>query len=399
MTAGKRRLRLLKRTAKQNVAWATLFLVTVLAIHPAAYASSEPVDQTGASEQKQAHLTTIVAGTGAVGEVNGSALSATFRQPMGVVVLPDGAAYIADSANHVIRKIADGTVAIAAGLTVARDAKGFPVGTLLDGPLNQSMFQHPQGMDVDSEGNLYVADAGNHSIRKITPQGVITIAGDGVQGHQDGREKEARFHSPGDVAVAADGTIYVADTLNHVIRKISATGRVTTLNSLSDRTVELTSGYLENAGDFHDGKLSEAKFNEPTGIALDTEGNLYVSDSGNQRIRYIDLQNETVTTVAGDSSVLYAKDSLYAEGGFVDGAAETARFQAPKGVAVTAEGGLVIADSLNQAVRYLHEGQVTTLASGFALPSDVDVDSQGNVWVVDSFAQAIRQIHMQAAGK
>lgn len=387
---------LMKKTAKHKVAVATLFLMTLWMPQPAAYASSDTVSQTSESEQKQAYLTKVVAGTGAVGELNGHALSASFRQPMGVVVLPEGAAFVADSANHVIRKIAEGTVATSAGFTVSRDAKGFPVGTLLDGPLDQSMFQHPQGMDVDREGNLYVADSGNHAIRKITPQGVMTVAGDGVQGYQDGQGKEARFHSPGDVAVAPDGTIYVADTLNHAIRKITATGQVTTLNSLSDRMMAWTSDYVDSVGDFRDGKLSEAKFNEPSAIALDAKGNLYVSDTGNQRIRYIDLQNETVTTVAGEASVTYMKDSPYAEGGYTDGAAATARFQAPRGIAVTAEGGLVIADSLNQAVRYLHDGQVTTWVSGFDLPIDVDVDSQGNVWVVDAFAQTIRQIHLSA---
>lgn len=341
--------------------------------------------------QAEAAPNQIIAGSGAVGELNGPASSASFRQPAGLAILADGSVLVADSGNHLIRKISTGTVSTYAGFTVYRDAKGFPAGLLLDGPLNQSMFHQPQGLAVDQNGALYVADAANHAIRKITPQGVVTIAGDGVQGDRNGTGKEARFHSPSDVAVAEDGTLYVADTLNHAIRKVAPDGSVTTLNSLSERTVELASGYLESAGDFRDGKLSEAKFNEPSGIVLDAKGNLYVSDTGNQRIRYLDLENETVTTVAGGGEA-YAKDALYAEGSYADGEAAAAKFQFPKGLAVTADGGLLIADSMNHAIRYLHQGKVTTLGSSFSMPVAVKVDALGKIWVADASAQTIQQI-------
>jgi len=341
--------------------------------------------------QAEAAPNQIIAGSGAVGELNGPASSASFRQPAGLAILADGSVLVADSGNHLIRKISTGTVSTYAGFTVYRDAKGFPAGLLLDGPLNQSMFHQPQGLAVDQNGALYVADAANHAIRKITPQGVVTIAGDGVQGDRNGTGKEARFHSPSDVAVAEDGTLYVADTLNHAIRKVAPDGSVTTLNSLSERTVELASGYLESAGDFRDGKLSEAKFNEPSGIVLDAKGNLYVSDTGNQRIRYLDLENETVTTVAGGGEA-YAKDALYTEGSYADGEAAAAKFQFPKGLAVTADGGLLIADSMNHAIRYLHQGKVTTLGSSFSMPVAVKVDALGKIWVADASAQTIQQI-------
>lgn len=388
----------MKRKAKQsNRGWLciSVLLATLFSTNPTLAAT-----ETVSVDVNNAHSPTLpaqtIAGAGTVGDADGPARSASFRQPMGIALLPDGTAYIADSTNQLIRKIANDTVSTYAGLTISRDAKGFPEGTLLDGPLNQSMFQQPQGLDIDREGNVYVADAENHSIRKITTLGVITVAGDGVQGYQDGREEKARFHSPADVAVAEDGTIYVADTLNHVIRKITPKGRVTTLNSLSERIVELSSGYVERAGDYRDGKLSEAKFNEPTGIALDAQGNLYVSDSGNQRIRYIDLKNETVTTVAGETSLVYPQGSLYAEGAHEDGEAGKAKFRFPKGIAVTAEGGLVIADSVNHAIRYMHGGRVTTLASSFDTPVDVEVDNQGNIWVVDSGANVIQQLPVPA---
>lgn len=353
--------------------------------------SSYAAQDIQSTAQAEAAPNQFIAGSGAVGELNGPASSASFRQPAGLAILADGSVLVADSGNHLIRKISTGTVSTYAGFTVYRDSKGFPAGMLLDGPLNQSMFHQPQGLAVDQNGTLYVADAANHAIRKITPQGVVTIAGDGVQGDRNGTGKEARFHSPSDVAVAEDGTLYVADTLNHAIRKIAPDGRVTALNSLSDRTVELANGYLESAGDFRDGKLSEAKFNEPSGIVLDAKGNLYVSDTGNQRIRYIDLQNETVTTVAGGGET-YAKDALYAEGSYADGEAATAKFQFPKGLAVTTDGGLLIADSMNHAIRYLHQGKVTTLGSSFSMPVAVKVDALGKIWVADASAQTIQQI-------
>lgn len=368
----------------RNTLW-TLLLMSLLGTNTAFAANVAP---TAGSSQLQA---TPVAGSGAVGELNGPASSASFRQPAGLAILADGSVLVADSGNHLIRKISTGTVSTYAGFTVYRDAKGFPAGMLLDGPLNQSMFHQPQGLAVDQNGTLYVADAANHAIRKITLQGVVTIAGDGVQGDRNGTGKEARFHSPSDVAVAEDGTLYVADTLNHAIRKIAPDGSVTTLNSLSERTVELANGYLESAGDFRDGKLSEAKFNEPSGIVLDAKGNLYVSDTGNQRIRYIDLQNETVTTVAGGGEA-YAKDALYAEGSYADGEAAAAKFQFPKGLAVTSDGGLLIADSMNHAIRYLHQGKVTTLGSSFSMPVAVKVDALGKIWVADASAQTIQQL-------
>ncbi|WP_134683681.1 NHL repeat-containing protein [Brevibacillus migulae] len=387
-------MRQTRKQTSQRTIWLSLFLGAILfEASPATAAFGSTIPEANPIQTNTVQSQTI-AGAGTVGDKNGPAPSATFRQPMGIAVHSDGSASIADSSNQLIRKVTNNTVNTYAGLSISRDAKGFPEGTLLDGPLHQSMFQQPQGLDVDREGNLYVADAENHSIRKITPQGVVTIAGDGVQGYQDGREEKARFHSPADVAVAEDGTIYVADTLNHAIRKITPKGKVTTLNRVSERIVALSSGYVERAGDYQDGKLSEAKFNEPSGIAIDAQGNLYVSDSGNQRIRYIDLKNETVTTVAGEPTLAYPPASFYAEGALEDGEAGKAKFQFPKGIAVTAEGGLVIADSVNHAIRYLHGGTVTTLATSFDTPVDVDVDAQGNIWVVDSGANAILQLQI-----
>src|SRR5690606_31399205 len=132
----------------------------------------------------------------------------------------------------------------------------------------------------------------------------------------------ARFYAPSDVAAAADGTLFVADTLNHVIRKISPDGTVSTLNAPSDRVVQARGGLAEPSGDFNDGPLAEAKFNEPHGIVIDSKGNLIVSDSGNQRIRYIDLQKSRVSTLAGGTgNVVYEPFEVYAFGAYQDGPA------------------------------------------------------------------------------
>jgi sugar lactone lactonase YvrE len=338
------------------------------------------------------------------------------RNPSGVLALPDGTVLVADTANQVIKKVIGGEVELFSGVNILRDEWNLPIGTLLDGVADSSNYHLPTGLAHDADGYIYVADAGNHAIRKIAPDGsVTTIAGNGVLGLADGAGSEARFNYPTDVAVADDGTIYVADTLNHVIRKIDKNGRVTTLNSPSTRVVEVFPGVVEPAGDYRDGHLADALFNEPAGLALDEQGNLYVSDSGNGRIRYIDLKNQTVTTVAGGvyadaaRGVLYKEDALYVEGFYKDGPALEALFYSPKGIALTAEGGLLIADSENHAVRYLKNGQVTTVAGtpeehGYAdgiegnnllyRPFDVAVTADGSLLIADSYNHVIRQVKL-----
>ncbi|WP_426452370.1 stalk domain-containing protein [Paenibacillus sp. S-38] len=351
---------------------------------------------------------TTAAGTGRLGSASGTGLEASFRLPAGLAVLPDGTAAVSDSRNGVIRKLAGGSVVGLAGAFYRKDDKGYPVGGLLDGAANASLFQEPLGLSAGPDGSLYVADAGNHAIRRIDAKGnVTTVAGSGMLGAKDGKGASAEFYRPGDVAAAPDGTLYVADTLGHTIRRISPEGEVTTLTARSSRVVEATPGQASAAGDFADGPLAQAKFNEPSGIALDAKGNLYVSDSGNQRIRYIDLAQGTVTTVAGGGTATRLQD-LYVPGGFADGPALQARLNYPMGIAVTEEGGLLIADSQNHAVRYLIGGQLSTLAgaegqktglldgmegeAGLNRPVDVAVLGDGSVLVADSFNNRLRRL-------
>jgi sugar lactone lactonase YvrE len=356
--------------------------------------------------QIMADVTTL-AGTGDFKDVNGAALSAAFRSPSGVLTLSDGTVLVADSRDHLIRKISAEQVTTYAGpdLVINLNAQGFPIGGLLNGKASESFFNEPAGLAVDAQGNVYAADASNHAVRKISASGqVTTLAGNGVLGNIDGAGAEARFNHPTDVAVAEDGTVYVADTLNHVIRKITAAGMVTTLNAASDRGIEVRPGEAAIAGDFKDGNLKDAKFNEPSGLALDAKGNLYVSDTGNQRIRYIDFNDGVVSTVAGTG--VAEKGALYAAGDFADGDALKASFDFPKGITLTSEGGLLIADSLNHSIRYLLNGNVSTIAGTTVTgeangietkatlynPSDVAVAKDGSIIVADAYNNKIRKI-------
>jgi len=350
-----------------------------------------------------------VAGSGLFDEFDGPAERAEFRHPAGVLVLGDGSVLAADSDNHRIRLIRDGEVSVYAGIPVSAvfDEAGLPAGALNDGPAELALFWNPAGLAADKDGNVYVADANNHAIRKISPSGeVTTLAGSGVLGHRDGPGGEALFHSPMDVAVDDEGNVYVADTLNHAIRKITPQGGVTTLNALSTRAAEVYEGVVVPAGGYADGPLAGALFNEPSGLAIDAKGNLYVSDTGNQRIRYIDFAAGTVTTVAGGGEL--KENALYVEGAYADGPAQEARFHGPKGLAAAPDGGLFIADSLNHAIRYLKDGRVHTVAgnpagnhgyrNGFdqkALlnhPADVAIDADGDLIVADMLNNRIRKI-------
>jgi sugar lactone lactonase YvrE len=350
-----------------------------------------------------------VAGTGAYDEFGGAATEAAFRHPAALLALPDGSIVVADTGNHRIRLIRDGQVTVLAGteVSVFLDSAGIPMGAYRDGPADFSFFASPMGLAADRDGNIYVADRDNHAIRRIAPDGTVTtVAGTGLLGHADGTAREAQFYAPSDVAVAPDGTLYVADTLNHAIRRIAPDGTVTTLNALSERTVEIFPGVVVGAGDFRDGAIETALFNEPTGLAIDAKGNLYVSDTGNQRIRYIDFAAGTVTTVAGGGT--YEANALYVEGFYVDGPALEARLYSPRGLALDADGGLYIADSLNHSIRYLKDGRVMTVAGHpngengaangldeaamFDFPADVAVAGDGSLLIADMYNNKIRKV-------
>lgn len=369
----------------------------------------------GQSGQVLTKVTTY-AGDGKFEMVDGVLTASSFRTPQSLLVQADGSVLVTDSQNHLIRKISGGKTSTFAGITLSTNSFGFPVGALIDDIKEEAVFNAPDGIAADALGNIYIADAKNHAIRKISKAGeVSTLAGNGVRGNVDGKGKAASFNHPQDIAVAADGTLYVADTLNHVIRKITKDGTVTTLNAPSERGVEIVPGAVEETGNYLDGDLAKAQFNEPASLILDSTGNLFVSDAGNQRIRYIDLKAKKVTTVAGgvmaeDKKTIYEPEALYAQGDYVDGDALKAMFNFPLGLALTREGGLIIADSLNHAIRYLYKGKVTTIAGDVELssgnlngidrnaqlhkPTDVAIMADDSILVADAYNNTIRRIEL-----
>ena len=269
------------------------------------------------------------------GTADGNGASARFFFPAGVVSDGSGGVYVADAGNNTIRKIAgDGTVTTFAGTANIPGS--------LDGVGEAARFENPFAIARDVGGNLYVADNGNHTIRRITPDGVVTtLAGKaGVVGATDGMGATARFWSPTGVAVDLQGNILVADFSNRIIRKISPLGLVTTI-----------AGAPGNNTGSVDGVGGAARFNTPTGIAVDTRNNVYVTDSSDSTIRKINSSG-SVTTLAGSPGIFGAVDDI--------GAA--ARFEGPFGIAVDSSGYLYVADDRNRSIRKVTpDGAVTTL--------------------------------------
>ena len=276
------------------------------------------------------NVTTFAGMVGVIGSANGADSLSSFNKPFSVAADASGNVYVADAGNNVIRKITpDGTVSTFAGTGVA----GADDGT-------QATFNSPLGVATDQAGNVYVADYGNDLIRKITADGkVSTIAGKkGVSGTADGRDTIARFNLPESLAVDAAGNIYVADNGNNMIRKITAAGVVSTLAG---------NGSVGNAN----GNGGSASFHSPFGIAVDAAGNVYVADAGNNMIRKI-TPDGTVTTFAGSGIK-----------GAGNGTGAQATFNTPAGLAVDVAGNVYVSDENNNLIRKISPvGVVSTLA-------------------------------------
>ena len=237
----------------------------------------EGVDATGRLNAVVEHgLVSSVVGTG-TGKFDGDGRYASLNNPSAVAVGIDGAIYIADAANHRIRKSVNGIVT-----TLAGTGSTTP---FADGPGTSATFSSPQGIAVDASGNVYVADTGNHLIRKITPAGdVDTLAGNGFPGALDNSvPKAARFNEPRGIAVDSSGsTVYVSDNATHIIRKITDAEGVVTLAGVAGGL-----GAVDGFG-------IDARFNKPWGLALSASGYLYVADRGdyygaNNLIRKIEV--------------------------------------------------------------------------------------------------------------
>ncbi|MBO9541134.1 carboxypeptidase regulatory-like domain-containing protein [bacterium] len=210
---------------------------------------------------------TTIAGNGEAGYLDGKGTAARFNFPVGIARDANGNLFVADALNHAIRKIdASGNVTTYAGMGTASGS--------VDGTLSTARFYEPAGLAFDPQGNLYVADAGNHKIRKITPNGTVsTLAGSGEAGYSDETGPAAKFNGPMDLVMDTQGWLLVADQSNHLIRAIAPNGAVAT--------------YAGMGAGYFDAEAPSARFYGPNSLALDGAGNLYVSDSGNDRIRKI----------------------------------------------------------------------------------------------------------------
>lgn len=251
-----------------------------------------------------------------------------FNSPGGLAVDSLGNIFVADTNNHLIRKISTAGVAITTTL-----AGNYNVGGYVDNidPI-QAEFLYPTDVAIDSLGNLFIADSGNHSIRKITPAGVTSTfagAGPNFSGFSNGRGTAAQFSTPTKIAIDSANNIYVSDYDNHSIRKITPDGDVTTLAGSPN------SGYLDASGTL-------AQFSGPSGLTVDLDGNVYVADTGNNLIRKISSLG-VVTTLAGDISTPAF--------GFSDGTGTSAQFFAPNGISVDSSGTLFVADTSNNLIR------------------------------------------------
>ena len=323
-------------------------------------------------------VATLAGSAGVSASADGNGPAAGFAKPADVAVDAAGNLFVADTNNHTIRKVtAAGVVTTLAGQAgVSGSSDGSAA----------ARFNHPSGVAVDAAGTIYVADTDNCEIRKVTAAGAVsTLAGlAGVGGSADGSGSAARFSGPSGIAADAAGDLYVADSLNHTIRRINPAGAVTTLAGLAG-----ASGAVDAAG-------PAARFHGPQGLALDASGNLFVADTNNNSIRRIITASGVVATVAGQAGIA----------GSTDGASSQAQFHYPSGVAVDTAGRLYIADTDNHALREISPAGTVSTPAGlagsngradgtgtvarFAFPTGVAVTGSGDVYIADTDNQTIR---------
>jgi sugar lactone lactonase YvrE len=335
-----------------------------------------------------AGVLTIVAGNGVTGFSGdgGPATMASLNAPNGPVVDPAGNVYFADRSNHRIRRVdTAGVISTVAGSgTASFSGDG--------GPATAASLYYPRAVTIDAAGNLYIADQSNHRIRKVSSTtGIIaTVAGTGVSGFSGdgGPATAAQLYSPAAALLDAAGNFYIADQSNNRIRKVAATGIITTV---------VGTGISGFSGD--GGPATAAQVYSPWGLALDAAGNLYIADQYNYRIRKVDASG-VIITVAGNGTTGYSGDG---------GAATAAQLASPSGVACDYAGNLYIADTNNYRVRkvsaagaistfagnglfkYDGDGGPATLAHLYA-PQAVAVDAAGNLLIADTSNRRLRRM-------
>ncbi|HXO74179.1 MAG TPA: NHL repeat-containing protein [Puia sp.] len=312
------------------------------------------------------------AGDGTDGYLNGALLSAKFNTPIDVATTPGGVVFVSDYKSHRIRKISGGQVSLFAGNGNWGE---------INGASDAAEFKDPYRIEVDAAGNVYVLDQNNPHIRMITREGFVAVfAGTGVAGFRDGNALIAQFAlDQGGITFDAQGNLYIDDTFNGRIRKISLAGQVSTFAGKE------TEGFV-------DGDTSVAQFRYADGILFDKTGNMYVADNGNFCIRKI-TPSGTVSRFTGTGTK-----------GVADGGAGTAQFGYINDMVTDKDGNIFLSDE-NRIRKVTPDGTVSTIAGGdagfedgkgatarFNYPAGMAIDGEGNIYVADANNNRVRKI-------
>jgi sugar lactone lactonase YvrE len=329
---------------------------------------------------------TTVAGNGTAGYSGdgGAATSAQISYPYGIALDSSGNLYIADTHNHRIRKVSTSGIIT----TVAGNGTGGYNGDNISA--TSAELNAPSGVALDSAGNLYIADLGNSRIRKVSTSGIIaTVAGKGSPGFSgdSGAATSAELTMPCAIALDSAGHLFIADRDNYRIRKVDAKGIISTV--VGDGTAAFNGDHII---------ATSAEIASPTGVAVDSSGNLYIADMGNNRIRKVDSSG-IITTVAGGGT-----------GDLSDGGVATSvELSAPTSVVVDSLGNLYITDSNRGYILKVSKGIIAIVAGNgtfgyngdnimgttakLASPNGIALDSSGNPYIADVLNQRIRKVH------
>ncbi len=313
----------------------------------------------------------------------GPAIAAELFNPAGVAVDPQGNLYIADESNNVIRRVSSSNTAIS--LFAGNGTSGYSGD---NGAATSASLQDPEGLAVDSQGNVYIADTMNNVIRKVNTSGTITtVAGNGTWGYSGdgGSALSAQLYRPTAVAVDHSGNIFIADWANGRIREVNTSGIIATIAGGGTQT-----------GGTYTGPATSAQL-APRGVAVDSSGNVYIADGTNEIIRKV--TSGTISTVAGNGTVGYSGDG---------GPATSASLNYPTAIAVDAGGNLYIADSDNNVIRKVSTyGIISTAGNGtqgyagdggeaplaeLARPSAVALDATANLYIADTSNNTVRAV-------
>lgn len=311
-------------------------------------------------------------------------LAKELHVPMGIASDRNGKIYVSAYGDSQIGRLKEKRAEVFAGIKFPRDVYNQAQGGYRDDVISKAAFSMPSAM-ISYGGGLLVADTGNNMIRLIKNASVYTFAGLKSGGYMDGSRETALFSSPGGLAYDTKGNVYIADTGNHVIRKVDKNGEVTTV-----------AGVANKAG-FADGKAETSMMNDPMGLLWYKDA-LYIADSGNQRIRM--FKDGKMTTVAGGGDETYP-DTDYYLGDHIDGSALKARFNNPQNLAVDLDGNIYIADTDNSSIRVLSKGKVKTLLDGskakigryLVEPYGLMVKS-GNLYISDKFTDYVISVEL-----